>query len=166
LPSFLASKKEEIAAIDLVKEGVTLSSRSSGASASGTFHLKTVKIADKETLDVGTFENVIHFETEISGFDHPDILKIANFLPNKASIWISLKPLAIVRIRLEAPATMFVKVAAKNPDTIQGPLGKFFGSASSILASSGDFSKSVDGLTDKMDVTVDLELIEQEGLTP
>jgi hypothetical protein len=150
----------------MVKDGIQLRSKSSGATATGRFHLKTVGISDKEEMNLGIFKNVIHFETEISGFDNVKIVKLENFLPNKSAIWVSLNPLAIIRIRLDGPATLFVKAAAHNPSSIPGIVGKLLGTARPIVESNEELLKSLDSLTDKIDVSVEMELVEQEGLTP
>ena len=164
LPSFLASKKEDIAAINMVKDGVRLTSNASGTSVTGKFHLQTIEIKEKDVVEAGTFNDVIHFQTEITGFDSLKIVKLSHFLPNKSAIWISLKPLSIVRIQLEAPATLFVKAAANNPKSIQGIFGTVLGSLKPIIEGNESTLNFADSLTDKFHVVVDLELLEQEGI--
>lgn len=164
LPSFLASKKEDIARINMVKDGVRLTSSASGASVTGKFHLQTIEIKEKDVVEAGTFNDVIHFQTEISGFESIKIVKLSNFLPNKSSIWISLNPLSIIRIQMEAPATLFVKAAANNPNSIQGILGSVIGGLKPIIEGNESILNFADSLTDKFHVVVDLELLEQEGI--
>lgn len=164
LPSFLASKKEDIARINMVKDGVRLTSNASGASVTGKFHLQTIEIKDKDVVEAGTFNDVIHFQTEISGFESVKIVKLSNFLPNKSSIWISLKPLSIIRIQMEAPATLFVKAAANNPKSLPGMLGSILGGLKPIIEGDEKILNFADSLTDKFHVVVDLELLEQEGI--
>jgi hypothetical protein len=148
----------------MVKDGVRLTSNASGTSVTGKFHLQTIEIKEKDVVEAGTFNDVIHFQTEITGFDSLKIVKLSHFLPNKSAIWISLKPLSIVRIQLEAPATLFVKAAANNPKSIQGIFGTVLGSLKPIIEGNESTLNFADSLTDKFHVVVDLELLEQEGI--
>ena len=163
-PSFLASKAENLATLDYTRDGIDLTVNSTGASATGKIRLHTISFGKPDSVPAGTFDNVLKFETEVSGFDDVKILKVTNLLPKKMEWRIAFDPLAIIGIRLVFPATALVKASAYNPGTLGGPVDGILGAIRPILDSDPTLRGIAESVTDQIDVTIDLELEDQEGL--
>jgi hypothetical protein len=163
-PSFLASKAENLASLDYTRDGIVLSVSSTGASATGKVRLHTTSFGKPDSVLAGTFDNVLKFETEVSGFEDVKILKVTNLLPKRMEWRIAFDPLAIIGIRLVFPATALIKAGAYNPGTLGGPLDEIFGVIRPILDSDATLRGIAEGVTDQIEVTIDLELEDQEGL--
>lgn len=164
IPSFLASKRENLAKLDVTKEGVSLTSSKTGANATGSIQMRTLSLGAAETSPAGTFPDVFKFEVTATGFQHPDIIKMTTLLPDRMVWTMSLTPIAFLRIHFESSAADLAKAAAVHQGVVGGPLGKVLDGVAPIISKNETLTALTEGVLDNFSVAIDMELEDQEGL--
>lgn len=154
MPSFIASKKEKLAALDFT-ETTTLTSLKDGKKSSGTVNVRTIGVDQsyKPVRMQRQFNKVLHFEVINKGFQDSD--KFSNMLFDRMEFKISLDPIAVVYIEFKGKISDALKAAKENPGAAGGATGGIGGLADRPLISA---------LTKVIDVTIKMDLVKMKGL--
>lgn len=159
LPSFIATKKEALAALNYT-ETTTLTSLKDGKKASGTVNVRTIGVDQsyKPVRMQRQFNKVLHFEVINKGFQDTD--KFSNMLFDRMEFKISLDPIAVVYIEFKGKISDALKAAKENPGAAGGAGG---------AGAAGGIGGLADGpligaLTKVIDVTIKLDLVKMKGL--
>ena len=152
LPSLLASSKNDLKNLDLVR---TLTLSTPTKVATGTVAVKMGsydEIYRIAGMDL-TLPKVAQFTVTNTGFEGID--KGANFLFDSMTLGISTYPPAITTLSIQAPLNLLLAASSAKD-------------ASATTNSSDTFGKAVEGATSGLaslvKVRIDLELVKQEGL--
>lgn len=157
LPSFIATKKEKLASLN-VTETVTMTNLKDGSTASGTVNVRTLGIDQsyKPLRMQRQFNNVLHFEVTNKGFQGAD--KLGNLLFDRMEFKISLDPLAILYVEFKGKVSDAMKAMGNGAGAGAG--------AGGAAGGLGGLAKGplIGALTKVIDVKLKLDLISMKGL--
>lgn len=157
LPSFLAATPEEMAKLDYRQSDITLTTPSGSDQGSVRVKMNSYNQAFVSHETGVAFKNVMDFTITNSGFNKLD--KVSNFIFDEIRFKMNANPVSILSISLKGSIKGVLVAGGSKAGNVTGLLG-----AGAQIAKQ-DRTGIVLGAANILPLTVDMILIEQEGLT-